>query len=104
MDALQDSVEQQRQQLIETIRVLPAEALQEVADAIARLRHKALHSEAEQISDEVTYEMRRSPYEAFEKAGLIGCIKDMPPDLSVNYKAYLAEGFAKLTIETPNCK
>lgn len=81
--------------MIEDIRALPAEALQEVADAIARLRQKALPSEAEQVSDDVTSEMTRSPYEAFEKAGLIGCIKDAPPDLSVSYKAYLAEGLAE---------
>jgi len=32
-------------------------------------------------------------YEAMEKAGLIGCIKDAPPDLSSNPK-YM-EGFGK---------
>ena len=95
MDAVRDSVEQQRQQLMEDIRALPDEALQEVADEIARLQQKALHSEAEQTSDEVTSKTTRSPYEAFEKAGLIGCIKDAPPDLSENYKAYLAEGLAE---------
>lgn len=95
MDAVKDSVEQQRQKLMEDIRALPAEALKEVADAITRLRQKALHSEAEPTFYEVTCKTTRSPYEAFEKAGLIGCIKDAPPDLSVNYKAYLAEGLAE---------
>ncbi|MGI8933888.1 MAG: hypothetical protein ACR2FS_07415 [Phormidesmis sp.] len=90
-----DAVEQQRQKLLEEIQALPADVLQEAAEFVTRLQQKALHSETEQTSDEITSKTTQSPYEAFEQAGLIGCIKDAPPDLSVNYKAYLAEGLAE---------
>ena len=96
MDALKiDTVEQQREQLIESIRTLPADALQEVADEIARLRQKIAdkssaiekESEVETSLNEETY----SPYKDLKEFGLIGYVKDGPSDLSVNYKKYLTE-------------
>lgn len=88
MDAVQDSVEQQRQQLIKEIQALPAEAVKEAVEAITRLRNKAARKEeAEQPSEQTS----SSPYEALKKSGLIGCIKDGPPDLSTNYKEYIIE-------------
>lgn len=91
MDAVQDPVEQQRQQLIEAIQKLPAETLQEVADQVARLRSETADCvEAEQTPEPA----EESAYEKFKKSGLIGCMEG-PPDLSVNYKKYLAEGWAR---------
>lgn len=88
MDAVQNSVEQQREQLIEEIRTLPADALKEAVEAIAQLRDEIAEREkAEQPSEQTS----SSPYEAFKKSGLIGCIKDGPPDLSTNYKEYITE-------------
>ena len=93
MDALKtDTVEQQREQLAEIIRTLPAEALQEVAEEIARLRQKiedkgTATEEAETASDEKAY----SPYQDLKDFGLIGYVEDGPSDLSVNYKKYLTE-------------
>ena len=100
MDALKiDTVEQQREQLIESIRTLPADALQEVADEIARLRQKMAdkssaiekESEVETSLNEETY----SPYKDLKEFGLIGYVKDGPSDLSVNYKKYLTESLMK---------
>ena len=96
MDALKiDIVEQQREQLIEDIRALPADALQEVADEIARLRQKTedgssttkIELEVEASLNEEAY----SPYEDLKEFGLIGYVEDGPSDLSVNYKKYLTE-------------
>ncbi|MGB3296816.1 MAG: hypothetical protein WBA76_01005 [Phormidesmis sp.] len=96
MDALKiNTVEQQREQLIEAIRTLPDDALQEVADEIARLRQKTedrssatdKEAEVETSLKEDTY----SPYEDLKEFGLIGYVEDGPSDLSVNYKKYLTE-------------
>ena len=90
-----DTVAQQREQLIEAIQTLSADALQEVADEIARLRQRTedkssdteKESEVETALNEETY----SPYEDLKEFGLIGYVKDGPSDLSVNYKKYLTE-------------
>lgn len=92
MDMMEvESVKRQREQLLEEIRTLPAEVLQEISDLVLRSRQKMAVNESEHPSEPTT----SSPYEAFKEAGLIGCIKDAPPDLSVNYKEYLAKGLAE---------
>lgn len=87
MDAVQDSIEQQRKQLIEEVRSLPAECLQEVIDFVNQLHQKTQNSETEQA----TTRIEQSPYEALQASGLIGC-GEGPADLSVNHKKYCAEG------------
>lgn len=82
--------DKQREELIEIVKALPEESLQELAIFLQYLKYKASSAERKQPSD-----AKPSPYESFKQAGLIGCIKDAPPDLSVNYKKYLAEGLAK---------
>ena len=86
------SVEELRKQLIEDIQTLPADALQTVAEAM-----KQLHGDtgSQRNAEHPSSKKTSSPYEAFQESGLIGCIKDAPPDLSVNYKHYLAEGLAE---------
>ena len=85
-----NAAEAQRQQLLDDIRALPDEALQEALSFIAQLRQKSASTKvAEQSSEPAT----QSPYEALKESGLIGCIKDAPSDLSINYKQYLAEGW-----------
>jgi hypothetical protein len=82
-----DAIEQQRKQLLEDIKMLPADVLQEASDFIARLRQKAAAPEVEQRSEQAS----SSPYETFKKSGLIGCIQDGPPDLAANHRKYVAE-------------
>lgn len=82
-----EAIEQQRTQLIELIQTLPAEALQKAEDFITGLKEQADTSTNEQATEGNS----PSPYEALKKAGLIGCIKDGEPDLSVNYKQYITK-------------
>jgi len=82
--------DKQREELIEVVKALPVESLQELAIFLQYLKYKAGSAERERPSD-----AKPSPYESFKEAGLIGCIKDAPPDLSVNYKKYLAEGLTE---------
>ena len=82
-----DAIEQQRKQLIDDIQTLPADVLQEVSALIESLQQKKALLESSPSSKENT----KSTYEVLKESGLIGCM-DGPPDLSVNYKKYLAEG------------
>ena len=86
MDAVQNSVEQQREQLVEDIKTLPADVLQEVANLVDHLQ-KREETEAEKSSEQPS----QSPYDALKEAGLVGFIKDGPSDLSTNYKQYIIE-------------
>jgi hypothetical protein len=86
-----DATEQQRERLLEEIQTLPADALQEAAELIARLRQKVTTSEVEQPTEQAPI----SAYERFKKSGLIGCIKDGPPDLAANHRKYVAEYLEK---------
>ncbi len=92
MNTAQISVEELRKRLIEDIQTLPAEALQAVAEAIKQLHG---NTDNQQDAEQPSAEKASSPYEAFQESGLIGCIKDAPPDLSVDYKHYLVEGLAE---------
>lgn len=85
-----NTAERQRQQLLEEIKDLPVDVLQEVTDFITQLRQKTAISEADQSSNSSSL----TPYEALMESGLIGCGKG-PSDLSTNYKTYLAEDLEK---------
>jgi hypothetical protein len=92
-----DATEQQRERLLEEIRTLPADVLQEVSNLIERIQQKAGNAQdsveetsgAESLSDK----KGANPYQELKEFGLIGFAKDGPTDLSVNYRDYLKEGF-----------
>jgi hypothetical protein len=86
-----DAIEQQRKRLLEDIQALPADVLQEAVDFIARLRQKATAPEIEQPVEQPSEQAPLSAYEIFKDSGLIGCIKDGPPDLAANHRKYVAE-------------
>lgn len=83
-----DTTDQQRKALLENIRMLPTELLQELTDFVTQLQQKAQTLKTEQaLEKKVT-----NPYQELKEFGLIGC-GEGPSDLSTNYKAYLREGF-----------
>ncbi|MEM8504909.1 MAG: hypothetical protein AAF716_17360 [Cyanobacteria bacterium P01_D01_bin.1] len=88
MDITQNSIEQQRRQLVDDIQTLPADLLQEIADIISHLKKRTADSEIEKFSEQAT----SYPYRAFKDSGFIGC-GEGPSDLSANYKEYLEEGW-----------
>jgi len=80
-----DTAEQQRQQLLEDVRTLPAEVLQEVSNVVARLRQETVVIAAVKSSSEG---VSSTPYDLLKESGFIGCAEG-PPDLAANHKAYL---------------
>ncbi len=82
----QQEMEQQREALLESIQTLPREVLQELAEFIEYLRHKAKPSAAQPPIENDETEVPYSPYKELKKFGLIGFAEDGPSDFSVNYK------------------
>jgi hypothetical protein len=87
MDITEDALQHQRQALVESVQTLPGEVLQELADFVEYLRHKAGALEVERPNE-------GTPYEILQESGFIGCAEG-PSDLAANHKAYLERYLTK---------
>ena len=110
-----NTAEQQQEKIVESVRALPEDVLQELAGFIEYLRYKASdHGTRPLLKNAVADQEEKavklvgygekspeveskpvaestSPYEAFKNSGFIGC-GEGPSDLAANHKKYLEQG------------